>query len=116
MIRSDEERIKKIISTWEALKGQISEKDLDADKILENEYDQWAVTTPLYNIGEHAYNISNELKEKYPEIPWKLVAGLRNRLVHDYEGINWNIIVEVIFGEMEDFVKKISEIPKEDYQ
>lgn len=115
MIKSDEERIKKIISTWEALKGQIIDKNLDADKILQNEYDQWAVTTPLYNIGEHAYNISNELKKKYPDVPWKLVSGLRNRLVHDYEGINWNIIVEVLFSEMEEFVKKVSDIQEENF-
>jgi uncharacterized protein with HEPN domain len=36
--------------------------------------------------------------------------GLRHRLVHDYEGINWSIIVEVVFDEMDDFVNSIEKL------
>lgn len=49
-------------------------------------------------------------KKQYPDIIWSIVAGLRHRLVHDYEGINWSIIVEVIFDEMDDFVNSIKQI------
>ena len=45
---------------------------------------QWLVTTPLYNIGEHVYNLSDEFKEVHSDIPWGMIAGLRHRLVHDY--------------------------------
>ena len=41
------------------------------------------------------------------------VSGLRHRLVHDYDGVNWNIIVEVIFEEMEPFVRVVREIQEE---
>ena len=51
-------------------------------------YSQWAVTTPLYNIGEQVYKISEETKAQHPEIIWNVVSGLRHRLVHDYDGIN----------------------------
>ena len=77
---------------------------------MEDEFSQWAVTTPLYNIGEQVYKISAELKAKYPDIPWNVVSGLRHRLVHDYEGINWSIIVEVVFDEMNDFINQIKKI------
>lgn len=73
-------------------------------------FSQWAVTTPLYNIGEQVYKISDETKKQHPEIIWNVVSGLRHRLVHDYDGINWSIIVEVIFDEMDDFVKSIENI------
>ena len=52
---------------------------------MEQEPLQWTVTTPLYNIGEHAYYHSNEFKEKYPEVPWAKISGLRHRLVHNDE-------------------------------
>ena len=39
-----------------------------------------------------------------------MVSGMRHRLVHDYEGINWSIIVEVIFREMPSFVEQGREI------
>ena len=71
---------------------------------------QWLVTTPLYNIGEQAYRITDEFKEQHSEIEWNMIAGLRHRLVHDYDGTNWNIIVEVVFDELPLLVEKIEKI------
>ena len=107
MLRSDKERIKKIIDLWEKLKAQMDEHQITKETLLSDEFSQWAVTTPLYNIGEQVYQISADYKDARPEIPWNLVSGLRHRLVHDYEGINWSIIVEVVFGEMDTFVESI---------
>ena len=110
MKKSDIERIRKIISIWEALQKQIVEHSITRESLLIDEFSQWAVTTPLYNIGEQVYNINPEFKKLYPEIPWNVVSGLRHRLVHGYEGINWSIIVEVIFDEMDEFVESIKKL------
>lgn len=71
-----------------------------------------AVTTPLYNIGEQVYMLSADFKKANSDITWSVVSGLRHRLVHDYEGINWSIIVEVVFDEMDDFVNSIEKLIK----
>lgn len=110
MKKSDKERLKKIVSTWDALKEQMEKRDITPDLLLEDPFAQWAVTTPLYNIGEQVYQLSGELKQAHPELPWNMVAGLRHRLVHDYDGINWTIIVEVLFQDMEPFVALVREI------
>ena len=110
MKKSDNERIKKIIDIWSSLQLQIKEHSITKENLLNDEFLQWAVTTPLYNIGEQVYKISDDTKKQYPDIIWSIVAGLRHRLVHDYEGINWSIIVEVIFDEMDDFVNSINQI------
>lgn len=110
MKKSDKERIKKIISIWESLSRQLKERGITSDRLLNDEFSQWAVTTPLYNIGEQVYRLSDEIKKNYPEQPWNMVAGLRHRLVHNYEGINWSIIVEVIFEDMELFVNAVRKI------
>ena len=110
MKKSDAERIKKIVFTWEALQKQIKEHSITKQQLLNDEFSQWAVTTPLYNIGEQVYKISDDMKREHPEIIWSVVAGLRHRLVHDYEGINWSIIVDVIFDEMNDFVESIKKL------
>lgn len=62
MTKSDKERIKKIITLWESLKNQISEHNITKELLLDDEFSQWAVTTPLYNIGEQVYKISTETK------------------------------------------------------
>ena len=110
MKKSVNVRIKKIIEIWSSLQLQIKEHSITKENLLNDEFLQWAVTTPLYNIGEQVYKISDDTKKQYPDIIWSIVAGLRHRLVHDYEGINWSIIVEVIFDEMDDFVNSIKQI------
>ena len=52
MKKSDKERLKKIVSTWNSLKEQIKEREITPEMLLQDEFSQWAVTTPLYNIGE----------------------------------------------------------------
>lgn len=107
MKKSDRERLKKIISTWDSLQHQLESRGITPELLLEDEFSQWAVTTPLYNIGEQVYQLSADFKQAHPEQPWNMVAGLRHRLVHDYDGINWTIIVEVLFHDMPAFVVSI---------
>lgn len=109
---SDKERLKKIIKTWDSLQKQMEEHRITRDVLLNDEFSQWAVTTPLYNIGEQVYMLSAVFKKANSDIPWSVVSGLRHRLVHDYEGINWSIIVEVVFDEMDDFVNSIEKLIK----
>lgn len=113
MKKTDKERLKMITEIWEELSIQIQHRKITKEQLLNDEFLQWAVTTPLYNIGEQVYLLSSALKERYSELPWNMVSGLRHRLVHDYDGINWTIIVEVIFEDMEPFAKAVEQILNE---
>ena len=113
MKKTDKERLEKIVEIWGNLSEQISQRQITEEQLLTDEFSQWAVTTPLYNIGEQTYQLSKEFKESYSNLPWNMVAGLRHSLVHDYDGINWTIIVEVIFKEMDPFVKSVEQILSE---
>ena len=66
--------------------------------------------TPLYNIGEQVYKLSSEFKLEPPGIIWNIVSGLRHRLVHDYDGVNRSVIVEVVFGEMDQFIDSVKKL------
>ena len=92
------------------MSGQLEQRGVTPEQLLKDSFIQWAVTTPLYNIGEQVYQLSPEFRRQYPDIPWSVVSGLRHRLVHNYEGINWSIIVEIVFREMNDFINEIKEI------
>lgn len=110
MKKTDKERLKKIVDIWEELSVQMRQREITKELLMNDEFSKWAVTTPLYNIGEQVYQLSKEFKERFPEQPWNKVAGLRHRLIHDYDGINWTIIVDVIFNEMEPFVNAVKQI------
>ena len=73
---SDKERLEKIINTWTALKQQIEAHNTTRELLLSDEFSQWAVTTPLYNIGEQVYMLSADFKKANPYIPWSVVSGL----------------------------------------
>ena len=49
---------------------------------------------------EMVNKIDSEYQEQHSEIPWKQIYGLRNRIVHDYEGINLKVIWEVIESDL----------------
>nr|WP_295923178.1 HepT-like ribonuclease domain-containing protein [uncultured Dyadobacter sp.] len=50
----------------------------------------------LINVGEHACRLSEKLKNKYPTIPFQQIRGLRNRVAHDYTGIDYEMVFEII--------------------
>lgn len=107
---SDEQRIEKILDYAIKLQKYILENNISKDSILNRIELQWLVTTPLYNIGEHVYNLSKEYKITHQEIQWNMISGLRHRLIHDYEGTNWNIIVDVIFDELPIFIEQLKNL------
>jgi len=63
-------------------------------------------------IGEAVKNLSIELRMKYPAIPWKSMAGVRDRLIHNYFGVNLDIVWSIVTVELPELVfepKRISE-------
>ncbi len=100
MKHSDHQRVNKIYDYASKLTQYICDNNITREDLLNNFSLQWLVTTPLYNIGEHAYNLSPGYKAEHDEIPWAMISGLRHRLVHDYEGTNWQMIVEVVFEDI----------------
>lgn len=107
---SDEQRIERILNYAIELQNYIEQAHIDRDTIFTDKIVQWTITTPLYNIGEHVYHLSDEFKESHPETPWNLIAGMRHRLVHDYDGTNWYIIVETIFKHLPILIEQLNKI------
>ena len=107
---SDQQRIKKIYEFATTLQTYIREKQIAKENLLSELSLQWLVTTPLYNIGEQSYQLSRAFKESHGEIEWNLMAGLRHRLVHDYDGTNWNIIADVVFEELPALISQLEKL------
>ncbi len=55
-----------------------------------------ATVFAISQIGELVKNISKETMGKYPNIEWIIIKNLRNKIVHDYEGIKLNFIWDII--------------------
>jgi uncharacterized protein with HEPN domain len=74
---------------------------------------QSATIREIEVIGEAVKNVSNALKKKYPEIPWKNNAGTRDRITHHYFGIDLEIIFNIVTIELPKLKKEIVKIKKD---
>ena len=70
------------------------------ENFLGNVEKQYAVLRGLEIIGEATKNLSEELKKKHPNIPWKEIAGMRDKLIHQYFGVNLDLVWETIKTEL----------------
>lgn len=110
MNEKDRYRLQRIADIGSLLLADVAEMGITKDSLSSNHRLQWLVTTPLYDIGEQANCLSQEIVDAYPALPWTGVAGLRHRLVHDYEGTNWDLVGIILFDELEDFVSAVKDI------
>ena len=107
---SDEQRLKKIYDTTGKLLSFLKDENITAETVLAQEPVRWTITTPLYNIGEQAYYLSDGFKEQHHDIPWAKISGLRHRLVHDYDNTNWTLICSILFDVLPGFYKDIEKL------
>lgn len=87
-------------------------KNLDFESFFKDMRTRHAVVRCLEILGEAAKNITLELKEKNPEIPWKKMAGMRDILAHEYFGIDIKKVWEVKEKELPELKSLIQNLLK----
>jgi uncharacterized protein with HEPN domain len=85
-------------------------KELSYDQFLKDTKTQDAVVRNFEIIGEAVKLLPEELKKKSISIPWDKIAGIRDRLIHQYFGVNYEIIWTIIEEELTDFQLSIEEL------
>jgi uncharacterized protein with HEPN domain len=66
-------------------------------------------------IGEAAKQVPEDIKQKYPRISWRTMAGMRDRLIHGYFGIDYGIVWDVIINKIPQLHTDISDILAQEY-
>jgi uncharacterized protein with HEPN domain len=79
-------------------------KGFDYDSFLSDDKTIDAVVRNFEIIGEAANRISQDFKDRHPEIEWNRIRGFRNRIVHDYFGIDYKIVWEIIETFLSDLI------------
>jgi uncharacterized protein with HEPN domain len=64
-------------------------------------------------IGEAANRLPEEFKENYPDIDWHRIRGFRNRIVHDYFGIDYEIVWQIKEAFLPELLEKLRSLPNQ---
>ena len=84
--------------------------DVSHEEFLQNRLLQDGVIRQLEVMGEAARNLSDDLRNEYPQIPWRQMIGLRNRMAHAYFNVDLQIVWEIVRGDIPDLKEKIKRI------
>ncbi|HWS59371.1 MAG TPA: DUF86 domain-containing protein [Flavobacterium sp.] len=83
-------------------------ENLVFEDFLDDETLKRAVVRSLEIIGEATKKIPTDFKDKWSTIQWKNMAGMRDRLIHDYMGVNYSIVWDVMKNKVPEMQQQIS--------
>ena len=84
--------------------------EMDYEDFVEDTKTQDALIRTIEVIGEATKNLSLELRHTYPNVPWKSIAGMRDKLIHHYFGVNIDIVWQIATSELPKLGKEIKDI------
>ncbi|MCK5135953.1 MAG: DUF86 domain-containing protein [Bacteroidales bacterium] len=96
-----------------ALKIKRYTDELDYESFLSDDKTVDAVVRNFEIIGEAANRLDPEFKSTYEGIEWTRIRGFRNRIVHDYFGIDYRIVWTIIESYLDDLIERLSSIVDE---
>jgi len=103
--------VKDILEAIKAIEKFVEGMDFESFK--EDDKTSSAVIRKFEIIGEATKNIPQSIKEKYPHIPWKEMAGFRDRLIHFYFGIKYDIVWDTIKLRLPELRNNIEKVLKD---
>ena len=100
--------IKDIISAMKSIEKFV--EGLSLDEVKEDDKTSSAVIRKFEIIGEATRHVPDNLKENYPDIPWKRMAGMRDRLIHAYFGVDYRLVWQAIKIDIPNLKPRLEEI------
>lgn len=106
--RSDKELLYDIQEALRRIK--VYTHEMTYKEFLADTRTQDAVIRNLEIVGEATKKLSVELRTRYPDVPWKKMAGTRDRLIHDYIGVDLEVVWQIVIAELSDLALQIAKI------
>ncbi|OGB87497.1 hypothetical protein A3H38_03040 [candidate division WOR-1 bacterium RIFCSPLOWO2_02_FULL_46_20] len=86
---------------------------ISPEEFLKNETLKRAFSRSLEIIGEAAKHLSSSLREKHAKVEWGQITGLRDKLIHHYFGVDWDLLWDIVRNKLPEFRQQIESILNE---
>ena len=86
---------------------------IDSEGFYADDKTSYAVIRALEIIGEATKKVPQNIKEGYPKVPWREMAGIRDKLIHDYFGVNLEVIWRTVQEDLPTLKPRILQILQE---
>ncbi len=86
-------------------------KGMPPEEFDDNEVLQDSVMFRLIQISENCDKLTQDFKDSHPEITWRALKGMRNRIVHNYGGVDLSIVYETVTVDIPDILHKLTVLP-----
>lgn len=93
-----------------AMDGLQMAEGMTYERFERGKLEQYALAKAVEVVGEAASRVSRTLRDAHPEIPWSDIVGMRNRLVHDYQNIDLEVLWSVVTTELRPLVERLSSL------
>ncbi|GMT45649.1 MAG: DUF86 domain-containing protein [bacterium] len=103
------ELLRHILDECDFILSEITSQTTKTD-FINNETLKRAVVRSLEIIGEATKKIPADVKYQWKDIPWKNMAGMRDKLIHDYFGINYSIVWDVVKNKIPELAEQIRKV------
>lgn len=97
-----------MLQSAQKIKRQVIE--LDFDSFISDDKTKDAVVRNFEIIGEAANRVAPDFRDSNPEIEWKRIRGFRNRIVHEYFGIDYEIVWQIIEEYLDQLIDGVDTI------
>lgn len=110
-MRGDAQRVADMLEATEKLEEQAVK---GRDRFNQDEIVQLALVHLVQIIGEAASRMSDDLRQRHPEIPWRQVVGMRNRVVHGYFEVDLDLLRDAVTLDVPQLRARLAAIANED--
>ena len=104
----DRIRLQHIVDAIGEIESYVSNTDFQ--QFLDNSMKRFACIKQLEVIGEASNHVSDEVKIRFSQVEWAQIVGMRNVFVHEYFGVDSNLVWEIIINDLPDLKEKVIEI------